>query len=379
MSSRRKSVLNANEAANFMIDDVGEKILVQNVAYVPSTEGAQNINLILERKMRDCHNDTEIIEESNKKSVIRTFIQSTSIATMKVLPEYSDIRLSSSSSSSSSSSFHLNSNQAFADSHNSTDEKWGKAMSFADVALDNKLFENDSNFSPLLRKSFERMDQEVNKIVSSADKQGLMCEHVSCRSIFAYDHIPFLHIVETAMGKVNSEGSSNGNLKMLNDNKNNIKKNSVAKTNFKFEKESPEFYSLVVMFFYVLRQYIPLKYISTYSFLEQYPEFIDRDPIEIGKLKICANWFDLVLFTVKPQNNKSFLLQVVPCISEGHQSRYITGSGESKKTSDRVNIFRTEGNVAKVSRGWRHRVSKKKKCNESIIMDYRNCKYIIII
>ncbi len=117
------------------------------------------------------------------------------------------------------------------------------------------------------------------------------------------------------------------------------------------------------LFMYCLRQFIPTKYKNNATFLlaSGYVQLKDRPPADITKLRQCANWFDLILHTIKSQNNKSFLVSFVPSLSEGHQAKYITGSGESRATTDRVNIFRHEGQVVKISREPRNRSNKTKR------------------
>ena len=73
------------------------------------------------------------------------------------------------------------------------------------------------------------------------------------------------------------------------------------------------------------------------------------------KLHSNGNWFDLALLTIKPQNNKSFLMRVIPRMAEGYKAKYITGSGESIQTKDRVLIFRVEGDCEPIKRAPRNR------------------------
>jgi len=84
------------------------------------------------------------------------------------------------------------------------------------------------------------------------------------------------------------------------------------------------------LFLFCLRRFIPLKYVDTADLLQVYPEFMTRDAAELGLLRHAANWFDLILHTIKSQNNKSFLVAFVPQLSEGFNAKYITGSGESQ-------------------------------------------------
>lgn len=59
---------------------------------------------------------------------------------------------------------------------------------------------------------------------------------------------------------------------------------------------------------------------------------------------------DLAFYTIQPRNNKTFILNLIPRITEGRSARYITGSGQTKPTTDRVNLFRLEGNCEKIKR-----------------------------
>lgn len=86
------------------------------------------------------------------------------------------------------------------------------------------------------------------------------------------------------------------------------------------------------------------------SFLERYSELKERNPTEQERLRNTANWMDLTFYTVQPRNNKTFILNLIPRIVEGKAAKYITGSGQTKSTSDRVNIFRSEGNCEKIKR-----------------------------
>jgi len=112
------------------------------------------------------------------------------------------------------------------------------------------------------------------------------------------------------------------------------------------------------LFLFCLRRFIPLKYPGVEALLDVYPEFLNRDAAELKLLRDAANWFDLILHTIKSQNNKSFLIAFVPHLSEGRNAKYITGSGESQKTCDRICIFRKEGGVERVTRAPRVRKPK---------------------
>jgi hypothetical protein len=120
-------------------------------------------------------------------------------------------------------------------------------------------------------------------------------------------------------------------------------------------KEDDRRHFLQSLFLFILRPLIPVKYSTTEVFLEEYPDFTKRSVIEIERLRITANWMDLVFYTLSPKNNKTFLISLIPRICEGGNVRYITGSGETKATADRVSIYRKEGNCVKILRPPRKR------------------------
>lgn len=113
--------------------------------------------------------------------------------------------------------------------------------------------------------------------------------------------------------------------------------------------------ALQILFLFVLRHHCPKKYPTLESFLAAYPSLRDQAHTEQVKLHSNGNWFDLALLTIKPQNNKSFLMRVIPRMAEGYKAKYITGSGESILTRDRVLIFRVEGDCKPIRRAPRNR------------------------
>ncbi len=134
--------------------------------------------------------------------------------------------------------------------------------------------------------------------------------------------------------------------------------------------------SFQALFLFVLRPYIPIKCDTVFSnsisivltyclcvyvfltcidktcdeFLEKYPDFKERGSSEQDRLRNSANWMDLSFYTIQPRNNKTFILNLIPRVVEGRNARYITGSGQTKPTTDRVNLFRWEGNCEKIKR-----------------------------
>ena len=52
---------------------------------------------------------------------------------------------------------------------------------------------------------------------------------------------------------------------------------------------------------------------------------------------------DLMFYTICPRHNKSLILNIITRIVEGRDARYITGSGQTIPTNDRVLIYSTIG------------------------------------
>ena len=54
---------------------------------------------------------------------------------------------------------------------------------------------------------------------------------------------------------------------------------------------------------------------------------------------------------IPAKKNKGLILQVIPRLIEGWKVKYITGSGQTMATKDRVHIYETEGHVKPFHRG----------------------------
>lgn len=104
------------------------------------------------------------------------------------------------------------------------------------------------------------------------------------------------------------------------------------------------------------------KYQSIESFLNAYPNKFDKCDIrEKECLRKTANLMVVLLSMVTPRKNKGLAITVVPKVIEGINAKYVTGSGQTKATADRVHIFETEGGIAAFRRGGRTKSSAKGK------------------
>lgn len=93
-----------------------------------------------------------------------------------------------------------------------------------------------------------------------------------------------------------------------------------------------------------------MKYQTLDLFLKAYPLFRDRDNAEQLKLFHTANWMNILFKIIPAKKNKGMVLIVIPKLVEGNGVHYVTGSGQTKATKDRVTIYETEGNVTPVKR-----------------------------
>lgn len=118
-------------------------------------------------------------------------------------------------------------------------------------------------------------------------------------------------------------------------------------------RESALGLALWVAWLQVTAQFMPrsdLKYQSVADFLAVYVCFVGYDDARREHLMHVANWMAYLLSKIPARKNKGFALQVVPKLLEGWQARYITGSGQSRATEDRVKIYEVEGDVLPIQR-----------------------------
>lgn len=120
--------------------------------------------------------------------------------------------------------------------------------------------------------------------------------------------------------------------------------------------------ALWISFLNVMRYHTPadsplFKYKSDEAFVKEYGEkFALYDTIEVAKLRQTANWLNILFTMVPAKKNKGLSIHVVPKLIEGTKAKYITGSGQTTATADRVFVYEHEGNIVPYQRG----TSKKK-------------------
>lgn len=93
-----------------------------------------------------------------------------------------------------------------------------------------------------------------------------------------------------------------------------------------------------------------LKYQCVTDFLVVYVCFVGYQPKQQEQLMHVANWMAYLLSKIPARKNKGFVLQVIPKLVEGWNAKYITGSGQSRATEDRVKIYEVEGDIQPTQR-----------------------------
>ena len=135
--------------------------------------------------------------------------------------------------------------------------------------------------------------------------------------------------------------------------------NSIAEENnlevYSFDKECAFCQAIWLTFLDVTRSY---KYVSVYkyqdldSFLLSYDNIFNDYVLEEKiNLKDTANWMNILFNMIPARKNKGLAMQIIPKFIEGWNAKYVTGSGQTKPTSDRVFIFEREGEVQANPRG----------------------------
>jgi hypothetical protein len=186
-------------------------------------------------------------------------------------------------------------------------------------------FSNSVVNHPIMQRLFVSTMEHCDQMIDEAMATIKVCDEATMRDRLSLDSTPF--VLAKRMRMSFSEITKDNDIRLC-------------------------FQALLL---YLLRRRIPPKYETEESFLEKYPEYADRSPVERTRLRNSANWMVLTFHTIQPRNNKSFIMHLIPKLVEGKNARYITGSGQTKSTADRVHLFRTEGECEKIQRPPRKR------------------------
>lgn len=127
-------------------------------------------------------------------------------------------------------------------------------------------------------------------------------------------------------------------------------------------KEGLLMYALWVTLLTVLKKHSSLsdlKYPTLQAFHEAYNGLYSyEDEEEQHRLWQTANWMSVLFTLIMARKNKGLAMQVVPKLVEGWHTKYVTGSGQTRLTANRVHLFETEGGTKANHRG---KVKPKKK------------------
>lgn len=129
-------------------------------------------------------------------------------------------------------------------------------------------------------------------------------------------------------------------------------------------KEGPMLSALWVTVLRGVDQYITetdLKYPTYEEFLAVYgAHYRQEEETELTNLWKTSNWMNVLFHLLPAKKNKGLIMLVVPRFVEGWHVKYVTGSGQTHATANRVHIFEVEGDTKAVHRGKAKAKPKKK-------------------
>ena len=126
-----------------------------------------------------------------------------------------------------------------------------------------------------------------------------------------------------------------------------IKNGFIEMRSIKVEDERLLMFEVVVIILLSLHpEKCKFKYEDNHSLLAKYPEFqsIDKN-VELDKLRAFANYMNFALHFITAKYNRQHVFNIVTKITDGKDVKYITGSGKTKSTADRVLIYNREGGI----------------------------------
>lgn len=114
---------------------------------------------------------------------------------------------------------------------------------------------------------------------------------------------------------------------------------------------SPQYLLIVLHIVSLFVNESHFKYKDVSAFLKEYGGFYDKcDEAEKNILKDVANWTVITMQIIPAKKNKGIVLAAVTKFVEGYDVNYITGSGQTAATANRVHIYEYEGNVVPMKR-----------------------------
>lgn len=121
-------------------------------------------------------------------------------------------------------------------------------------------------------------------------------------------------------------------------------------------KDGTMLYALWLTMLNALQPYITVakdfKFPTVEDFVAAYPGYFQNESdYEKRYLWLSANWMNILFRMVSARKNKGLVLYVIPKLVEGWDAKYVTGSGQTKATANRVHIFEVEGNTTANQRG----------------------------
>lgn len=120
-------------------------------------------------------------------------------------------------------------------------------------------------------------------------------------------------------------------------------------------KEGPMLCALWVIILRGVSNYLPeteLKYPTYEDFNSVYgSHYRQEDETELNHLWRTANWMNVLFNLLPAKKNKGLVMLVVPRFVEGWHVKYVTGSGQTHATANRVYAFEVEGDCRAVHRG----------------------------
>ena len=139
-----------------------------------------------------------------------------------------------------------------------------------------------------------------------------------------------------------------------------IKNGFVAMKTIKVEDERLLMYELVTIILLAVHpEKCKYKYVDREALLSAYPEFESIDEsVEIEKLRAFANFMNFSFYFITPKYNRQHVFNIVTKITEGKDVKYVTGSGKTQCTANRVLIYNREGGIIPKPRPIRKNVVK---------------------